>query len=59
VDTDEIKRAIAPKLAYDVAPLEIRVVSELPMTPTGKISKADLALQMMAPPAGVAAKASP
>jgi long-chain acyl-CoA synthetase len=48
VDTDELKRVIAAKLTYDLAPLEIRVVSELPMTPTGKISKADLALQMAA-----------
>ena len=56
VDTDELKRAIAPRLAYDLAPLQIRVVAELPMTPTGKISKSDLALRMTG--AGAAAKAA-
>jgi putative NADPH-quinone reductase len=39
-------------------PLEVRVVPELPMTPTGKISKADLALQVSASGSDVSAKAS-
>jgi long-chain acyl-CoA synthetase len=56
VDGPGLKRALAAKLPYDLAPLEIRVVPELPMTPTGKISKADLALQMSAPRSDVSAK---
>jgi len=46
IDIGCSQRAIAPQLSYDLAPLQIRVVSEPPMTPTGKISKANLALQI-------------
>ena len=41
-DSESLKAAIASKVSYDLAPLAIRIVEELPMTPTGKISKADL-----------------
>ena len=33
---------------YDLSPLTIKVVSEFPMTPTGKISKAQLVMQLSA-----------
>lgn len=36
------KSAIVGKVNYDVSALEVRVVSDLPMTPTGKIAKAEL-----------------
>ena len=39
----ELKAAIAAKVTYDLTPLIVRVVRELPMTPTGKIAKAELA----------------
>jgi long-chain acyl-CoA synthetase len=42
LDPPSIKAAIAPELDYDLAALEIRIVPNLPMTPTGKISKAEL-----------------
>jgi len=38
-----LKEAIVGKVAYDLAPLTVTVVDELPMTPTGKIAKAELA----------------
>lgn len=41
---DALRAAIAPAVSYDVALLDIRLVKELPMTPTGKISKAELAV---------------
>ena len=37
-----LKDAIAPLVPYDLAPLTIRSLSDFPMTPTGKIAKADL-----------------
>jgi long-chain acyl-CoA synthetase len=45
VDPAKLLDEIAPELTYDLSRLEIRVVPELPMTPTGKISKADLLAQ--------------
>jgi acyl-CoA synthetase (AMP-forming)/AMP-acid ligase II len=42
LDPPSIKAAIAPELDYDLAALEIRIVPNLPMTSTGKISKAEL-----------------
>ncbi len=41
-----MKAAIAPRLSYDIEALSIRVVPELPMTPTGKIAKAELAASL-------------
>jgi long-chain acyl-CoA synthetase len=43
LDADRLKKAIAAEVPYDVAPLQILFRDELPMTPTGKISKAQLA----------------
>lgn len=42
VDGNSLKSAIAGRVSYDLSPLAVRIVRELPMTPTGKISKADL-----------------
>ena len=38
-----LKEAIVGQVAYDLAPLTVTVVDDLPMTPTGKIAKAELA----------------
>jgi acyl-CoA synthetase (AMP-forming)/AMP-acid ligase II len=38
-----LKEAIVGQVAYDLAPLTVTVVDELPMTPTGKVAKAELA----------------
>jgi acyl-CoA synthetase (AMP-forming)/AMP-acid ligase II len=43
-----LKAAIRDKVAYDVEPLAVHVVADLPMTPTGKISKAELAARWSA-----------
>jgi acyl-CoA synthetase (AMP-forming)/AMP-acid ligase II len=40
-----LKEAIAGKVPYDVTPLTVTVLDKLPMTPTGKISKAELAAE--------------
>ncbi|WEX09647.1 class I adenylate-forming enzyme family protein [Chelativorans sp. AA-79] len=42
VDADALKRMIAGTVSYDLAPLEIVAIAEMPMTPTGKIAKAEL-----------------
>jgi acyl-CoA synthetase (AMP-forming)/AMP-acid ligase II len=42
VDLTALKASISPRVPYDIAPLEIRTVKSLPMTPTGKIAKATL-----------------
>jgi len=38
-----LKEAIVGQVGYDLAPLTVTVVDDLPMTPTGKIAKAELA----------------
>jgi acyl-CoA synthetase (AMP-forming)/AMP-acid ligase II len=43
IEVGSLKEAIADRVAYDLTPLLVRIVGELPMTPTGKISKAELA----------------
>jgi long-chain acyl-CoA synthetase len=43
-----LKAAIAGKVSYDLSALRVSVVSDLPMTPTGKIAKADLAARLAA-----------
>jgi acyl-coenzyme A synthetase/AMP-(fatty) acid ligase len=48
VDLLNLKQAIAPLVPYDLAPLTIRSLSDFPMTPTGKIAKADLRQNAMA-----------
>jgi acyl-CoA synthetase (AMP-forming)/AMP-acid ligase II len=45
---ESLKSAIAGKVVYDLAPLRVRVVDELPMTPTGKIAKGELAARLAA-----------
>lgn len=42
VNKSELLSAIAADVDYDVSALNLRIVGELPMTPTGKISKAEL-----------------
>jgi acyl-CoA synthetase (AMP-forming)/AMP-acid ligase II len=42
IDESAAKQKLQPTLLYDLAPLAITVVSSFPMTPTGKISKAQL-----------------
>jgi acyl-CoA synthetase (AMP-forming)/AMP-acid ligase II len=42
VDLAALKQAIARRLVFDVSPLVVKSVPALPMTPTGKIAKADL-----------------
>ena len=43
-----LKAAIVGKVSYELAPLEVRIVDELPMTPTGKIAKGELAARLAA-----------
>jgi long-chain acyl-CoA synthetase len=42
IDPAALARAIAAEVPYDLAPLTIRQVESFPMTPTGKIAKAEL-----------------
>jgi acyl-CoA synthetase (AMP-forming)/AMP-acid ligase II len=42
-----LKSAIAGKVNYDIAPLVVNIVEDLPMTPTGKIAKGELAARLM------------
>jgi acyl-CoA synthetase (AMP-forming)/AMP-acid ligase II len=42
-EPEALKAALRLEVPYDIAPLEIRLVDRLPMTPTGKIAKAELA----------------
>jgi long-chain acyl-CoA synthetase len=43
LDAAALKAAITGRVAYDLDPLVLVVVPDMPMTPTGKIAKADLA----------------
>jgi acyl-CoA synthetase (AMP-forming)/AMP-acid ligase II len=42
LDEGTLKKAMSPKIACDLSPLVIRHLDAFPMTPTGKIAKADL-----------------
>jgi acyl-CoA synthetase (AMP-forming)/AMP-acid ligase II len=42
VDLEKLKTVIAPLVPYDLAPLTVKSLPAFPMTPTGKIAKADL-----------------
>ena len=42
VDVAGLKAAISPLVPYDLTPLTIKSVASFPMTPTGKIAKAEL-----------------
>jgi acyl-coenzyme A synthetase/AMP-(fatty) acid ligase len=46
LDADRLKSAIVGKVGYDLAPLIVNVVADLPMTPTGKIAKGELAARL-------------
>jgi long-chain acyl-CoA synthetase len=48
VEGEALKAAIADAVSYNLAPLAIRIVEDLPMTPTGKISKGDLQARIAA-----------
>jgi acyl-CoA synthetase (AMP-forming)/AMP-acid ligase II len=48
IDPAALKSAIAGRLPYDLAPLDIRTIDAFPMTPTGKIAKADLRASLSA-----------
>ncbi len=48
VDLGKLKSAIAPLVPYDLAPLTIKSLPAFPMTPTGKIAKAELRQSAMA-----------
>jgi acyl-CoA synthetase (AMP-forming)/AMP-acid ligase II len=49
IDEAALRDSLQAKLSrYDLSPLTIKVVAEFPMTPTGKISKAQLAEQLSA-----------
>ena len=48
VDLDRLKALIAAHLSYDLAPLTLKSLSAFPMTPTGKIAKAELRAQAIA-----------
>ena len=47
-DPDEARGRIEPALPYDLSSLTIRVIDVFPMTPTGKISKAQLVTERSA-----------
>jgi long-chain acyl-CoA synthetase len=42
LDLEKLKTVIAPLVPYDLAPLTVKRLPAFPMTPTGKIAKADL-----------------
>jgi acyl-coenzyme A synthetase/AMP-(fatty) acid ligase len=46
LESGALKSAIVEKVTYDIAPLVVKVVTELPMTPTGKIAKGELAARL-------------
>jgi acyl-CoA synthetase (AMP-forming)/AMP-acid ligase II len=46
VDGAAIKAAIGAELPYDLDPLVVKILDQLPMTPTGKIAKSELATQI-------------
>jgi acyl-CoA synthetase (AMP-forming)/AMP-acid ligase II len=43
-----LKSAIQGKVSYDLSPLRVNIVETLPMTPTGKIAKGELAARLAA-----------
>ncbi len=46
LDPQALKIAVAGKVSYNIAPLCVTVVADLPMTPTGKIAKGELAARL-------------
>jgi long-chain acyl-CoA synthetase len=51
---DALKSAIAGTVSYDVASMIVKVVADLPMTPTGKIAKGELAARLRRAPGSAA-----
>lgn len=47
-DAGAVIAALAGRVSYDLTPLAVVTVADMPMTPTGKIAKADLAAQARA-----------
>jgi acyl-CoA synthetase (AMP-forming)/AMP-acid ligase II len=47
LESEALKSAVAGKVNYDVAPMVVKVVADLPMTPTGKIAKGELAARLL------------
>jgi acyl-CoA synthetase (AMP-forming)/AMP-acid ligase II len=45
LDKESLKKAMSPKTSYDLSALVIRHLDAFPMTPTGKIAKAELKAQ--------------
>jgi acyl-coenzyme A synthetase/AMP-(fatty) acid ligase len=43
LDMERLRDAVRSETPYDPEPLVVRVIAEMPMTPTGKIAKAELA----------------
>lgn len=50
IDVAALKSGIAPMVTYDLTPLEVKSLPAFPMTPTGKISKAELRQQVVSTP---------
>ncbi len=48
LDEDRARAMLQPKLSYDLSQMTIRIVEAFPMTPTGKISKAQLPVELAA-----------
>jgi acyl-coenzyme A synthetase/AMP-(fatty) acid ligase len=48
LEPEALKSAVAGKVPYDITPLVVRLVTDLPMTPTGKIAKGELAARLSA-----------
>jgi len=49
IEPETLKAALAGTVPYELGPLRVHIVAELPMTPTGKISKAELAARWGTP----------
>jgi acyl-CoA synthetase (AMP-forming)/AMP-acid ligase II len=48
IDLAKLKAAIMPLVPYDLGPLTVKSLDAFPMTPTGKIAKADLRASALA-----------
>jgi len=46
LEAEGLKYGVAGKVNYDVKPMTVTVVADLPMTPTGKIAKGELAARL-------------
>jgi acyl-CoA synthetase (AMP-forming)/AMP-acid ligase II len=49
IEPETLKAALVGTVPYELGPLRVHIVAELPMTPTGKISKAELAARWGTP----------